>query len=382
MSLIAGRGRAFGRGLLAAALAAAAAPGAGAAGSCAATSIYKNDDLAVIVAASLLKRPRIERVVTGMDLRPGMKVLDIGSGSGQQSYAIASALKGTGHVEAADIEPALVDYVNAQALKQGLGNLHATCVSADGFDPFYARDRYDRILMWEVYNYLTDRADYYSRLRASLKPGGRVVMVEVEQMSPLSRSFFRQDFKDWSGFLAAIKREPPGTPFGDELRGRLQNTFDLGLDDDDPRLVRTVLFFLNRMLELRTYEHYADGVHLKPGLDFLPEERTQSEWMLHRLSLDLVEKREAGRLELQLFNMMALLNKLIVIQRYRPYLTASDRQPYWSTGPENNWFHKHDTHVRDMEAAGFRLVDEKPFPPFQAVWTFAADEAAPAPSGH
>ena len=362
----------------AAALAAAVLSPARAADAPAAPTIYKNDDLSLIVETQELKRPRIERVVAGLGLRPDMTILDLGAGTGQQSYALASALKGTGRVDATDIDPQLVDYVNAQARKRGLGNLHANLVKGEGLDPFYEKDRYDLILMWEVYNYLTNRADFYRRLRASLKPGGRVVLVEAETMPSFARIFFRRDFKDWRGLVAAIKAEPPQSPFGLMLRAPLQPLFDRGLDAEDPALVRAVLYNMDRMLEGRMYKMVSDGAHFKPGLDFTPDERTQGEWMLHRLMLDRADSREFTRLEFQLVGMMALLNKLVVISHYRSFMTFAERAPYWSNEYETTWDQKFDVHVRDMEAAGFKLVDEKPLVPYQGVWTFVAAEPAPA----
>jgi protein-L-isoaspartate O-methyltransferase len=367
---------------IAAALSAAAflslRPGAARAADAASPTIYKNDDLPLILETQELKRPRIDKVVAALDLKPGMTILDIGAGTGQQSYALAAALHGTGQVDATDIEPRLVDYVNAQARLKKLGNLRAHLVAAQGFDPFYAKRRYDLILMWEVYNYLNDRPDYYRRLLGSLNPGGRVVMVEAEQMSPLGRGFFREDFSDWDGFVAALKREPDASPFGAALNKPLRGLFAKGPSSDDPRLVRTVLFHLDRLLEVRFYKQFSDGLHLKPGLELTPDERTQAEWMLHRLTLDHVDAREFPRLEFQLMNMMGLLNKLLVIAHYRPYLRFEGRSPYWSSGPEASWYLRHDGHVREMEAAGFHLTDQKPLVPYQAVWTFTASDAAPA----
>jgi ubiquinone/menaquinone biosynthesis C-methylase UbiE len=353
-------------------------PGAARAATDASPTIYKNDDLSLIIETQELKRPRIDKVVASLGLKPGMKILDIGAGTGQQSYALAAALKGTGEVDATDIEPRLVDYVNEQARKKNLSNLHAHLVSGDGFDAFYSGRRYDLIVMWEVYNYLADRPDYYRRLRACLNPGGRVVMVEAEQMSQLGRGFFREDFSDWDGFLSALKREPADSPFGAALGKPLRGLFARGLGGDDPLVVRTVLFHVNRLLETRFYKPFSDGVRLKPGLDLTPDERTQAEWMLHRLTLDHVDQREFPRLEYQLVSMMGLLNKLLVVSHFRPYLRFDGRSPYWSSAPEAVWLLRRDGHLRDMEAGGFRLLDESPFVPYQAVWTFAADDGAHA----
>ena len=86
------------------ALALLAASAAAAIGADVSRRIYRSDDLNLIVETQALKLPRIDALIRTLDLKPGMTILDIGAGSGQQSYKIAEALKGTGKVYAADID--------------------------------------------------------------------------------------------------------------------------------------------------------------------------------------------------------------------------------------------------------------------------------------
>src|SRR6185295_6636753 len=106
------------------------------------------DDLQLMIKLQRTKLPRIERVFGQLKIEPGMTILDIGAGTGQQAYILAERLKGSGKVYATDIDPLLVDYVNAQAKERGLSNLETAVVSIKGVDPFYAKHRYDLILLY------------------------------------------------------------------------------------------------------------------------------------------------------------------------------------------------------------------------------------------
>ena len=299
-----------------------------------------------------------------------MTILDIGAGSGQQSYKIAEALKGTGKVYAADIDPRLVDYVEAHAKKRGLTNLEPLLVSPEDLDAAYSAHSYDLILMYDIYNYLKDRGDYYAGLRKLLKPGGRVVLVEAESVP--DRTFYPEDIKDWDGLVARLKQEPLDSPFGRNLRAPLRRLLESGTPSDDKTVRRAVLFHLNRILDMKFYLHFADGLAFKPDMDFAPEEKPYADWLLHRLTLDGVADRELVRTELQLYRLMEMLNKLLVIQHYRPYLSVGDVNPYWSRGLEVSWYREHDRRVEELSAAGYALDRRVPLPPFQAIWIFRA----------
>lgn len=335
--------------------------------------IYVSDDLDLIVKTQTLKIPRIDDVIGRLDIRPGMTILDIGAGSGQQSYKMAEALKGTGHVYATDINPQLVDYVAAQAKRRRLNNLSAHRVSPEGVDPFYSERTYDLILLYDVYNYLNDRVDYYRKLRRLLNPQGRVVLVESEMVA--DRSFFREDFKDWDGFIARLRQEPLETPFGRHIRMPLRKLLNDNPRADDRASQRAVLFHLNRSLNAKFYLLFSDGLDFKKNVAFMPEERSYALWLLHRLTLDGLPQRELIRAAYQDFKLMQMLNKLLIIQRYRTYLAGGDVHPYWSRSPEVRWYRASDRRIVEMASAGYALNSMTPLVPFQAVWIFVVNSA-------
>src|SRR5687768_18388705 len=70
--------------------------------------------------ADRVARMQVPRVVSALELKPGMKVADIGSGSGLFTRPIARAVGPKGMAYAVDIDPALLKIVERSAADEKL----------------------------------------------------------------------------------------------------------------------------------------------------------------------------------------------------------------------------------------------------------------------
>ena len=121
-----------------------------------------------------------ERVIGALALPPNAVVADIGAGTGYLAARLARHLKG-GIVYAADIEKAMVAHLAERASTSGLANLRtvlATATSANLPEPV------DLIVLLNVYHHIERRRAYFKRLRPSLKPGGRVAIIDYRPDAP------------------------------------------------------------------------------------------------------------------------------------------------------------------------------------------------------
>ncbi|MEK7233548.1 MAG: methyltransferase domain-containing protein [Elusimicrobiota bacterium] len=319
--------------------------------------------LEMLVRTQRTKIPYIDKLLDILEIRPGMTILDIGAGTGQQAVMLAERMKGTGVVFATEIQPNLVDYITAQARQRKLANLKAILVKAGGIDPFYGEHRYDLILFYSVVNQLRDRINYYRQLKSFLAPHGRVVVVDGQPGNQFS--FFREDFEDWDGLVKELKREPPDSPFSQTLH--------------DPELVaeigieRAVLFQLNSLIQDGLlFTRFSVGLDFVKGVSFTPEETPMALWLLHHMRMaQLPEKRLLLDLSMREFSHAQKLNKLLIVQRLRPYLRQPT--PYHSSAPESRWFLNQALLPREHEftAAGYRLENLLDLPPFQKIWIFS-----------
>ena len=120
------------------------------------------------------------RVVEAVAARPGMVVADIGAGSGFLTLMLAKAVGESGKVYALDINRGLLDNIAAEARENGLGNVE-TMPTAEDRTPL-APDSVDLVFMCDAYHHFEYPRSTMRSIRAALRPGGELVLVELERI--------------------------------------------------------------------------------------------------------------------------------------------------------------------------------------------------------
>ncbi|MBI3376329.1 MAG: class I SAM-dependent methyltransferase, partial [Betaproteobacteria bacterium] len=121
------------------------------------------------------------QVIQALALAPGASVADIGAGTGYFAVRLAHMVP-KGQVYAVDTEPDMVKHLAARAKQDGIANLRAVAGRAD--DPRLPA-KVDLVLLVDVYHHIDAREKYFAKLRASLKPGGRVAIIDFNATSPV-----------------------------------------------------------------------------------------------------------------------------------------------------------------------------------------------------
>jgi ubiquinone/menaquinone biosynthesis C-methylase UbiE len=130
---------------------------------------------------------RIDDVVASLKLKPGDVVADIGAGTGAFSIPFAKAVAPTGLILAQDIWPALLDYIATKAQMEHVGNLQT--VLGKGDDPNLPRSGVDLAFFHDVFHNVVDRQGYLEILASSVRPGGRIAIVEQEFDDPIAKKW-------------------------------------------------------------------------------------------------------------------------------------------------------------------------------------------------
>ena len=106
------------------------------------------------------------------DVRPGMRVLDIATGTGLSAEVALAAVGPTGHVTASDVSPAMVDKA-----RERLGNApNASASVEDGQALSFSDESFDAVLCNLGLMFFPDPVRGLSEFRRVLRPGGRVAV--------------------------------------------------------------------------------------------------------------------------------------------------------------------------------------------------------------
>ena len=138
---------------------------------------------------------QVDRVIEALHLTPGMRVADIGAGTGLFSWPLAREVGNDGVVYAVDVNPVLLSHIDRTATAAGFVNVRTVLAAKD--DPLLP-EPVDLVFMCDTLHKIEDRAAYLGTLRRHLRPGGRVAIIDFEERG-LTPKELRRSMTD-SGF--------------------------------------------------------------------------------------------------------------------------------------------------------------------------------------
>ena len=137
--------------------------------------------------ASWLDRPTRERdqrtdlLVKNLPLEPDSIVADIGAGTGYFSFRIAGRVP-EGRVVAVDIQQEMLEIIESRMAAEKVSNIETVLGSER--DPRLPASTVDVILMVDAYHEFSWPQEMGRAMVASLKPDGRLVLVEYRAEDP------------------------------------------------------------------------------------------------------------------------------------------------------------------------------------------------------
>lgn len=132
--------------------------------------------------ATEIQRDSVNEARTVMDLaeiKEGTTVADIGAGEGYYTVRLGERVGRKGRVLAQDIDKAALERLGTRVERERLDNVSIKLGQPD--DPQLPSASFDRIFLVHMYHEVTEPYPFLWRMRPALRPGGRVIVVDVDR---------------------------------------------------------------------------------------------------------------------------------------------------------------------------------------------------------
>ncbi len=107
---------------------------------------------------------------------------DVGAGVGYFTWRLAERVGPTGKVYANDLQPRMLEQLRRNLEQRGLHNFETVLGAED--DPRLPAGKLDLVLLVDVYHEFSEPEKMLDGIRRSLKPDGRLVLLEYRQEDP------------------------------------------------------------------------------------------------------------------------------------------------------------------------------------------------------
>lgn len=134
----------------------------------------------LLVACTAARAPAGEsaRIAELLEIAAGMHVADVGAGEGEYSEALAGRVGAAGRLYATEVDEDEIETIRERLERAGIE--HATVLLGDQDDTGLPENCCDAILLRLVYHHFTDPGKMRASLRRALRPGGRLLAIEIE----------------------------------------------------------------------------------------------------------------------------------------------------------------------------------------------------------
>lgn len=120
-----------------------------------------------------------QRVMDLAAIGAGTTVADIGAGEGYYTVRLAERVGPKGRVLAQDIDREALQRLGARVERERLDNVSIKLGAPD--DPRLPDASFDRIFLVHMYHEVAEPYAFLWRLRPALRPGGKVIVVDVDR---------------------------------------------------------------------------------------------------------------------------------------------------------------------------------------------------------
>ena len=125
-------------------------------------------------------------IIKTISLKQGQSIADIGAGGGYFSLRFAEIVGEKGRVYAVDTNQKFIEFIIKTAREKRLINVYPILATEDRL--YLAEKSLDVIFMRNVTHHLSNRIQYFKNLKRSLKPDGKIIIIDYKPNKSFSFS--------------------------------------------------------------------------------------------------------------------------------------------------------------------------------------------------
>ncbi|QGJ71321.1 Class I SAM-dependent methyltransferase [Planctomycetales bacterium 10988] len=135
-----------------------------------------------LVRESRQREEDCRQLLAALNVKPGQNICDLGCGNGFYSLQLAEMVGEEGTIFCVDIQPEMLRFLQARAEAEEIGNCEL--LLGTPIDPKLPEGEVDLILLVDVYHEISHPQQMLREMRKSLKPEGRIALVEFRLEDP------------------------------------------------------------------------------------------------------------------------------------------------------------------------------------------------------
>jgi ubiquinone/menaquinone biosynthesis C-methylase UbiE len=140
--------------------------------------LFPPQDLGLLEAPDRDAWQKPDQIMDALAVADGSRVADIGAGAGWFTIRLARRVGPNGIVYAEDIQRQMLEAIRRRVVKEGLQNVQTRL--GEPSNPNLPAHTLDAVLVVDVYPEVEDRVTFLKNLAASLKPTGRIGIVNYK----------------------------------------------------------------------------------------------------------------------------------------------------------------------------------------------------------
>lgn len=144
-----------------------------------------------------------DEVLKILKIQPGMRVADVGAGTGLYTIPMAQAVGAQGAVFAVDISPNFLNFIARRAQQQELVNVCTVLGTQDSTQ--LPPETLDLVFICDTYHHFEDPVAVLGSIHRSMKPGARLVVIDFDRREGVSSPFIMEHVRaDAQTFIQEI----------------------------------------------------------------------------------------------------------------------------------------------------------------------------------